>query len=99
MRVRIISAGKPSYWYACKIGKVFTVKDYGIWSYICTSPKYRYHIIDKSDCVPVKLREVKPEKSYTAALREKLKNYYNPTHPNFENAIKAIVRLNKKYDK
>lgn len=51
-------------------------------------------------------KSTKPEKTYTAALREKLKIYfdlypdlYECDKSKIENAIKAIVRLNKKYGK
>lgn len=103
MRVKITKSSGERYWYKHRIGETFTVFAKYSHGYLVKefeSSKVADSFIDFCDC------EVVQEKTYTAALREKLKYYFgtfpvgvNDVEDDIENAIKAIVRLNRKYGK
>jgi len=52
MKVKIVKASKPTYWYAWHIGETFEVQDIsGYRSYtVINNPKFTNHCIDKRDC-------------------------------------------------
>ena len=52
MKVKIVKASKPTYWYAWHIGETFEVQDIsGYRSYtVINNPKYKVHCISKRDC-------------------------------------------------
>lgn len=52
MKVKIVKASQPSYWYANRIGETFEVEDIsGYRSYtVINNPKFTNHCIDKCDC-------------------------------------------------
>ena len=52
MKVKIVKASQPTYWYANNIGETFEVDDTaGCYSYtVINNPKYKIHCISKCDC-------------------------------------------------
>jgi hypothetical protein len=55
MKVKIIKARKPSYWYAKKIGKVFFVHEYDRTDYLATTgERAGIGCIKKKDCIVIK---------------------------------------------
>ena len=60
MKVKVVKANLPTYWYARKVGKVFTVRKSGI-GYVVTDPipEDAGYYIDIDDAVEVKKEEPK----------------------------------------